>query len=232
LNSAQQQRDPNEEIVAMGWLVQDLIESDSIFHVEEYLPRMLEIIENVNTFDSSVVNIYLSLFKYYHAIGHLDSLERTLKDYIQHEEGITPYARLFGAHWMGMCRVQQGRIEEASQMFATALEEAVIRNYERGIIFVQYELVNTLLQLEQIDNAQKHLTDALGSARSYNDRSYIAKFQIVNAHFHTLRGDLSSAHASLLEAIDLFERMGMRRELAEAREELARLEAQMAEAAE
>ena len=52
----------------------------------------------------------------------------------------------------------------------------------------------------------------------------IGLIQRLYAHLHTLRGDLPAARAALAEAIDLFERLGMRRELAEARAELARLE--------
>jgi hypothetical protein len=48
-------------------------------------------------------------------------------------------------------------------------------------------------------------------------------------HSSTLRGDLPAARAALAEAIDLFEHLGMRRELAEARDELAQLEAQIAD---
>jgi hypothetical protein len=40
-----------------------------------------------------------------------------------------------------------------------------------------------------------------------------------------MRGDLPAARIALAEAIDLFERLGMRRELSEARAELARLDA-------
>jgi hypothetical protein len=45
-------------------------------------------------------------------------------------------------------------------------------------------------------------------------------------------GNIPAAHVALTEAIDLFERLGMRRELAEAREELARLETTTASAPE
>lgn len=54
---------------------------------------------------------------------------------------------------------------------------------------------------------------------------YTGPIQRTYARLHTLRGDLPAARASLAEAIDLFERLGMRRELAEAREEMARLDA-------
>ena len=46
----------------------------------------------------------------------------------------------------------------------------------------------------------------------------------VYARLHALRGDLTAAHAALAEAIDLFERLGMRRELVEARAELDQLD--------
>lgn len=44
------------------------------------------------------------------------------------------------------------------------------------------------------------------------------------SRLHTLRSDLSAARAALAEAIHLFERLDLRRELAEARAELARLD--------
>lgn len=47
----------------------------------------------------------------------------------------------------------------------------------------------------------------------------------LKARLHLLRGDLPAAQASLAEAIDLFERLGRRRELVEAREEMAPLQA-------
>jgi hypothetical protein len=50
-----------------------------------------------------------------------------------------------------------------------------------------------------------------------------------SARLYALEENLSEAHKALFEAIDIFERLGMRRELAEAREELRRLD-EMSEA--
>jgi hypothetical protein len=44
------------------------------------------------------------------------------------------------------------------------------------------------------------------------------------ARLYRLRGDPDRARTILIEAVDLFERLGMRRDLTEARTELARLE--------
>ena len=79
---------------------------------------------------------------------------------------------------------------------------------------------------------EKTLMEGRAWARQYQDRQCIAKIQRTYARFHTVRGDLSAARVALAEAIDLFERLGMRRELAEARAALADLDArELAEAA-
>lgn len=61
-------------------------------------------------------------------------------------------------------------------------------------------------------------------ANRTKDRRIIAELRVTESRLHTLRGDLRAARAALAEAIDLFERLGMRRELAEAREERQRLD--------
>ena len=59
----------------------------------------------------------------------------------------------------------------------------------------------------------------------YQDRLGVASVHYVTSRLHILRGDIPAARASLAEAIDLFERLGMRHELAEARAELAGMDA-------
>jgi hypothetical protein len=59
----------------------------------------------------------------------------------------------------------------------------------------------------------------------YTDRPNLARYQQIAARLHVLRGDLPAAHTAITLAIDLFERLGMRRELTEARAALADLEA-------
>jgi hypothetical protein len=60
------------------------------------------------------------------------------------------------------------------------------------------------------------------------ERRHLADIHALAAHLHILRGELPAARAALVEAVDLFERLGMRRDLAEARTELAQLEATIA----
>jgi hypothetical protein len=64
----------------------------------------------------------------------------------------------------------------------------------------------------------------LTAAMQIRDRYQIARARKNQGHLFLLRGELTAAHASLTEAINLFERLGMRREHAETCEMLRHVE--------
>jgi hypothetical protein len=105
-----------------------------------------------------------------------------------------------------------------------AIDDAKRYNYERLIISCQIELIEIEIFQGSIEHAAALLMSTHAMAHRYQDRVAIAVLQRLYARLHTLRGDPAAARAALAEAIDLFERMGMRRELAEARAEQARLD--------
>jgi hypothetical protein len=96
--------------------------------------------------------------------------------------------------------------------------------YERAIIGIQRHLASLAIDDRQLEDGNAALAESTLKAMQYNDREQVALNRSLYALLHTLRDDLPAAHAALAEAIELFVRLGMRRELAEAREELARLE--------
>jgi hypothetical protein len=83
-----------------------------------------------------------------------------------------------------------------------------------------------------LEDAEKALRTGIEIASYYNDRENLALLKNLLARWHWLNNDKETAHITLVGAIDMFERQGRRHELAEARAELARLEAQMVKAAE
>lgn len=128
---------------------------------------------------------------------------------------------------------EQGCVDEAHILCQQALTHAQRINYRRNVDYIRAHLAMIELRKGNLDVLEELLRTALSSAYEYQDGGeIISVIQRTYAHLHTLRGDLSAAHTALTEAIDLFERIGMRRELAEAREELARLEAQIVASAE
>lgn len=69
--------------------------------------------------------------------------------------------------------------------------------------------------------AELLLKESYVRAQSIQDKRALALIRRTYAQLYALRNDIPAARASLAEAIDLFERLGMRRELTEARDDLA-----------
>jgi tetratricopeptide repeat protein len=117
-----------------------------------------------------------------------------------------------------------GKLTEAEQLLLEMLEKAIQYNYQRAMVFITIRLVAIDLDRGNLESAAEKLSKIGLKAYEHQDRRYIAEIQRLYARLHTLHGDLPAARAALAEAIDLYERLGMRRELAEARAELADLE--------
>ncbi len=79
------------------------------------------------------------------------------------------------------------------------------------------------LDCGNLDPAAAMLIRCRAQAEHHKDQRRMSEIHPRMARLHTLRGDLPAARVSLAEAIDLFERLGMRRELAESRQALADL---------
>jgi hypothetical protein len=137
--------------------------------------------------------------------------------------------------WIADCLYRSGELEQARNLATCALTEAMKSGYVRGSVALQLRLAAIANEEGDLEVARKWLDAAYLVITQYTDRPNLARYHRIAARLYTIRRDLPAARLALAETIDLFERLGMRRELAEAREELARLDAGMdpiAEAAE
>jgi len=121
------------------------------------------------------------------------------------------------------CFYNLGRREEARALAEEMLLTAITQNYIVGIVNAHLLLASIDLDNGNFASATARLTGIQSRAQQYQGRWSVATIQRCYARLHNLRGDLPAASTALTEAIDLFERLGMRRELAEAREEMHRL---------
>jgi LuxR family glucitol operon transcriptional activator len=127
-------------------------------------------------------------------------------------------------HWIATCLYREGQLEQAKEVLREALREAIPWNVQRATFAHPMRLITIDLDQNNLDDAEEELARVSPRVHEFQDRRYIALFQHLYARLHTLRGDIPAAHAALTEAIDLFERLGMRRELAEARQALTDLD--------
>jgi tetratricopeptide (TPR) repeat protein len=117
--------------------------------------------------------------------------------------------------WLATCLYQQGEPAEACELFLTTLDYARAHGYTQGIIDIQTKLATIYLDQQADQLAEQALAESDALAHQYRDRACIAQVKRLYARLHTLRGELAEAEEALGEALDLFERLGMRRELAE-----------------
>jgi tetratricopeptide (TPR) repeat protein len=134
--------------------------------------------------------------------------------------------------WSGVCLYRIGRLSEALEIFQSTLREAQKYAFTSAILSLLDWIAKIHIAEKRFAEAEKILVETCYTARQESVWLCVAFLSQGLAQIYIYKGDSTSACKNLLEAIDLFERLGKRRELAEAREELARLEAQIAAAAE
>ncbi len=116
-----------------------------------------------------------------------------------------------------------GQTEAATGSIRELLALSAASNDWRGVLRGSLLLAHLAMDQQLISQAEQHVQTAAERAVELRHRRLSAEVTRAYARLHTLRGDLPAARAAFAEAIDLFERLGMRRELAEARQALADL---------
>lgn len=116
-----------------------------------------------------------------------------------------------------------GRHKEARVLGEALVEQSQQVGDYRGPIRGWELLARLALQREDTAAATEYLSLAEARARAIKHRRNLASIFALWGHLHLLRQDPTAARAAFTTAADHFERMGMRRELAEARDALAQL---------
>lgn len=122
--------------------------------------------------------------------------------------------------WLATCRYQRGALEEARHLYEESLQDAMSIEDIRSI-------VGNILKLAAIDLDQGHTERAVATLETHRatiehlqDRRRLAELQRLRARCFQTQGKLDAAYNTLLIVIDLFDRLGMRRERDEAKEAL------------
>lgn len=127
-------------------------------------------------------------------------------------------------YWMGVCLESLHQRKEAIEILVQVLQAPREQLSLPTICRASGQLTEIYLAEGDPVNARKFFEESTRAAVQLKDRYIIGQILRWSARLRALEGNLSEARKAFLEAIDLFERLGTRRELAEAREELRRLD--------
>lgn len=214
----------DDQILSLAYAAQLLMRQHRVDYAKDLLGKIKELLCKYDVSDLTLYEVCNAECLYLLAMHDIDGVRSVWRS-VNIED---LQSQLSIENWFAMCHYELGEYEEARAIFQHVLEEANKFGDHRGLIAVPIRIIRIDLDLGNIAKVADRLLDIREKANAIQDRRYLALIEQLYARFNILRGDLPAARTSLAVAIDLFERLGMRRELAETRQELARLEAQFA----
>jgi hypothetical protein len=213
-----------EEMKLLSYCIQRLSTRGNVIEVERHLPRLREIAEFSDFPPECLYIFYNALASYYMVKHDLSEAEKIFRGNVNKTRDISPHEYVISRMGLASCLYQRHAYNATKLLLESVLQDAIAHGFWRNIMSIRASLVRINLDQGKFNGITEELIELVTKAYQYQDRWSIAEIRHLYARLHTLRGDLPAARVALAEAIDLFERLGMRRELAEARDELARLD--------
>jgi LuxR family glucitol operon transcriptional activator len=236
-DAAARLNDEQEAVEALALYTQLLCKRDRFPEAESYLQRLHErLIHGAVTMSTAIAWKGAEVA---YRIGHGDftaAKDAILREVPIHARDVTEqnvmFYQLTTDLMLGNLLYDQGAFAAAKRIYTETLPAVATLGSQPGIIGTKSRLASIELVQQNLEEAEQLTTECYTQAMTYQDKRALARIQRTFAQLHIARGDWEAARLALVESIDMLERQGRRRELAEARAELARLEAQMAAAAE
>jgi tetratricopeptide (TPR) repeat protein len=165
-----------------------------------------------------------ALFEYGHAQalyaraqGDLAGAERLWRQLLDLAAILGGQKYVVNRRWLATALLQQGDAPAARALYVASLEDARIINDIRSVAGNTLKLAIIDLASGDLRAAAAALDQCRGIATRHRDRRRLAECHLLTAQLAARQGDPASARAELQAGLNLFERLGMRREALEAR---------------
>lgn len=209
-----------QEAESLAYLVQLLCKQGNLAEAEEFLPALRKLAETVELPDEVQFLYRHALALYALARNDPETARQIWQFTLSLAEKLSPHLLIINRQWLGTCLYRQGLLDEAKSYHAASLSEAVRFDYRQGIVTNLIGLAKIELDRGELVVASERLATARNYATRYKYRDHEAQIERLSTRLYSLEGNQEAAQQTLLAAIDLFERLGMRYELDEARQEL------------
>ena len=130
-------------------------------------------------------------------------------------------------YWLGVLHFEQQDYAKAEKLFKQALEKGQQIGWQRAISYSSNYLGDLARERGNYEEANRFYERASIIAERFNDQRRLAHLKHSRALLECKRGNVEHALALTREANDRFQRLGMRKEIEEARELVERLKREM-----
>jgi tetratricopeptide (TPR) repeat protein len=214
--AARQLGDRSEEALALAHHAEIRSKQGDLAEAERDLARLEQVSQGAQLSDDAAFEVEHAKALYARARHDLAAAEQIWRDLLPLAAGLGGQKYVVNRRWLATCLYEQGRHEEAQQLYAESLRDAIAIGDQRSITGNKIKLAAIDIEQGQIERAAAVLAECLEAAVQHDDRRRMGEIHRLRAQIDVLRGDRDAARATLTIASDLFERMGMRREHAEA----------------
>jgi hypothetical protein len=217
-----------KETEALAYHIHTRSAQGNMPEMERYLPRLRALADSTDLPGDIFFIVQHAMALYDLARRDIDAAQAAWLGSLRTDEPISSLYFVIQRQWVATCLYLKGALVQAQHLLRETLRDAEMLGSQRHVSFCKIRLAAIDLDLGELEAAADLLADTRVTVHRYQDREHIAQISQLTARLHTLRGDLPAARAALAEAADLFERLGMRPQLARARAELARLDEPLA----
>jgi tetratricopeptide (TPR) repeat protein len=214
--AAQQVGDHRNEALALAHHVEIRSKQGNLDEAAHYHAQLGAFAASDELPDTVVFEIQHALALYARACGDLATAEQLWRQLLERSRRMGGQSYVVNRRWLATCRYQQGDLAEARQLYRESLEDARQIGDQRSVVGNMLKLAAIDLDQSSLTSAETALAECRVVAEQFQDRRRLGEIDRLTARLHILRDDKPAARAALLMAIDLFERLGMRRELDEA----------------
>lgn len=223
VEAAQQIGDRCNEALGLAHYIESRSKQGDMAEAQRCYPQLVAVAQTPDLPSHVIFEIQHALALYARGAGNAARAEQIWSELLNLSSQLDGQKYVVNRRWLATCYYQQGNLETARQLYRESLHHALQINDQRSIVGNQLKLAAIDLDQGRTADAEAALTACRATAEHFRDRRRLGELHSLTARLHLLRGDIPAARAALMTAIDLFERLRMRRELATAQTTLAQL---------
>lgn len=193
--------------------------------LEPHVQRLQDILAGGHVPDDVISYAYLCIAVYFESKNDVATALAARQQSINASLTISVHRLVNAQAGMAGLLLTTQNYDAARALLEQVFADSQRLNYHRIIVAANIGLARLDLIHGDIHAAEQRLVASEQDARLHNDTIAIAEIQMLYAKLAAQRGNVFSTRQALTEAMNIFERMGLRHELAEVRAELAKLDA-------
>lgn len=220
-------QDYAEESRALSFHVYMLSRQGKLDEAKIYLSRLHEIEHSVDLPGDNYFWIQHANALYWFVQDDYEQAYQHWRKSLEYAQPLSIQTHINASQWIGSYLYRAGKIAEAQHQLQTTLETSIKHGYIRGVVHCQHGLALNALHQGDVAQAEAALVVCQTHALQYQDREYLAAIRRLSARLHLMNEHDAEAYAAFSESMDIFERLGMRREWTETHAEREALEARI-----